>query len=184
MRIYLSCLSALADHDPDSHYHFQFSTFTGRLFATRDIPQDEEISVTYAPLLASGEARRKALSTKYRFDCLCETCTLPPDLAAASDRRRAQMSRFDAFVRGGGMPSYPMLMDALKDAEREGLASERAHVLLAGTKALARSRQLETALDWAKRTREAFELLEGPDSFYSTLARTQEEAMLKKMDPK
>lgn len=177
-------MSALADHDPDSHYHFQFSTFTGRLFATRDIPQDEEISVTYAPLLASGEARRKALSTKYRFDCLCETCTLPPDLAAASDRRRAQMSRFDAFVRGGGMPSYPMLMDALKDAEREGLASERAHVLLAGTKALARSRQLETALDWAKRTREAFELLEGPDSFYSTLARTQEEAMLKKMDPK
>ena len=82
------------------------------------------------------------------------------------------------------MPSYPMLMDALKDAEKEGLASERAHVLLAGTKALARSRQVETALDWATKTREAFEQLEGSESFYSNLAREQEQAMLKKMDEK
>ncbi|KAK4699756.1 hypothetical protein P7C70_g6502, partial [Phenoliferia sp. Uapishka_3] len=182
--VYEFICRANQDCVPSTHYHFNFKTFTGRLFATRDISKGEEISVTYAALLASGATRRRALSKKYRFDCLCPTCTLPEDLAAQSDARRAELSRFDTFVRGGGMPSYPMLMDALKVAEKEGLASERAHVLLAGTKALSRSRQLETALDWATKTREAFELLEGPVSFYSTLAREHEEALEAKLHPK
>ncbi|KAI5475966.1 hypothetical protein MNV49_000573 [Pseudohyphozyma bogoriensis] len=182
--VYEFICRANQDCVPSTHYHFSFSTFTGRLFATRDIPAKEEISVTYAPLLAGGQQRRKVLKSKFRFDCLCPTCTLPEDEAKKSDQRRLELTKFDKFCRGGGMPSYPMLMDALKASEVEGLVAERAHVLLAGSAAVAKSRQLEMALDWAQQARAAFELIEGPESYHGKQAKQREDEFQKQLDEK
>lgn len=74
-----------------------------------------------------------------------------------------------------------MLMEALQCAEKEGLISERAHVLMAGVNVMLKSGQKEMALEWATRSREAFELLEGPDSFYTKRAKEQEKAVEAKM---
>lgn len=74
-----------------------------------------------------------------------------------------------------------MIMEALKYAETEGLAFERALVLQAGAGAIIKSGNMDMALDWAVQTREAFELLEGKESFFSIQAKENEEALRKKI---
>lgn len=72
------------------------------------------------------------------------------------------------------MPSLPMLLKALAAAEKEELLFERAFVLKAGTAAVAKSGQLEMAVDWARKAAKAFVMLEGEESFFSVEARKQQ----------
>ncbi|KAJ7503037.1 hypothetical protein B0H11DRAFT_1987551 [Mycena galericulata] len=69
---------------PNTIAHFDLATFSYRLFAARDIPRGEELTLTYTSLHSLTEARQKELEP-YGFQCSCSACRSP----SQSDARRA-----------------------------------------------------------------------------------------------
>ena len=79
---------------PNAGHHWDMSTFSMLLYATRPIKKDEEITIQYTNLLDSREIRRKLLHNLYQFDCECEYCNLPDHYS--SDVARLELARWSA----------------------------------------------------------------------------------------
>lgn len=81
---------------PNTSYFWDAKQNKRIVYATRQIQQGEELSVSYISLLTTHEERQKRLN-KYGFICACEECGAI-DQRSASDRRRQEMKRiFDEF---------------------------------------------------------------------------------------
>ena len=82
---------------PNAGHHWDMSTFSMLLYATRPIKKDEEITIQYTNLLHSRETRRKILLDLYKFHCECEYCNLPDHYSiTASDAARLELARWTA----------------------------------------------------------------------------------------
>ncbi|OWP01110.1 hypothetical protein B2J93_6560 [Marssonina coronariae] len=78
-RINHSCL-------PNSVQHWNELLGKLTIHAVRPIAAGEEVTTTYKVPGASA-ARKKLLKENFRFDCVCELCSLPADELRASDER-------------------------------------------------------------------------------------------------
>ncbi|KAJ6593426.1 hypothetical protein B0H19DRAFT_1246198 [Mycena capillaripes] len=74
-------------------YRFDMLSFSYRLFAVRDIAEDEELTLQYTYVDCSAAERRENLD-RYAFLCTCASCTD----AIASDPRRAAIFAFRSSV--------------------------------------------------------------------------------------
>lgn len=82
---------------PNAGHHWDVSTFSMLLYATRPIKKDEEITIQYTNLLDSRDMRREILLDQYKFHCECEYCNLPDHHSiAASDAARLELARWSA----------------------------------------------------------------------------------------
>ncbi|KAF4994810.1 hypothetical protein FGRMN_5544 [Fusarium graminum] len=80
--------------------------------ALRDIDEGEEITITYLGALYNRRTRHEALLDKFRFNCTCRLCSLPPHLSAESDQRLDEILELDRRIGSDG------LMGILSDPKR------------------------------------------------------------------
>jgi hypothetical protein len=80
--------------------------------ALRDIEEGEEITITYLGVLNNRRTRQEALREKFKFNCTCHLCSLPPNLSAESDRRLDEILDLDDRIARNG------IMGILSDPER------------------------------------------------------------------
>lgn len=78
----------LCSCSPNTRYDFDKASFAVRLFAARDIPAGEELTLMYVDLTMSAAERQAGLAG-YGFTCTCIACTNPKK----SDARRAEIAR-------------------------------------------------------------------------------------------
>ncbi|KAF2810853.1 SET domain-containing protein [Mytilinidion resinicola] len=64
------------NHDcaPNAQYYLDGATLTHVVHATRDIGQDEEITIAYSDPLTHYELRHRNLEAGYHFSCQCKRC--------------------------------------------------------------------------------------------------------------
>ncbi|CCM06421.1 uncharacterized protein FIBRA_08682 [Fibroporia radiculosa] len=159
-----------ANHDcsPSANFHFSQKTFCGQFFATRDILEGEEITVTYTDYLMSHKERNRVLKKTYGFICTCRTCSLPPALVKESDMRRRDI---DTMLKDAAEDTlrYPQpteleLRQLVRWAEQEGLWMTRGMILYHGSLILSVTDCLNVGFEWLKETRKVFRMLLGEDS--------------------
>ncbi|KAJ7668703.1 hypothetical protein DFH06DRAFT_1084872 [Mycena polygramma] len=108
---------------PNTGKRFDMLSFSYQLFAARDLPEGEELTLQYTYLDCSAAERRANLRT-FAFICSCASCTD----SVASDPRRAAILAFRpsviAWVRDRTLPDDWLLVkcrDALALLVLEGL---------------------------------------------------------------
>lgn len=161
-----------ANHDctPNTNYFFSFPRFVGQIWAARDIAEGEEITIIYSDPLRRRSERQLDLKSRYGFDCMCCTCTLPkPASIKKSDTARERVGSWIEALKArvnieGVDISQPRHGADL--AKKEGLAVHYAQVLYYGGiyKRETDSRQKL----WRKMltdAREAFCVVEGKASY-------------------
>lgn len=64
------------NHDcaPNLGYYFDTSTLSHKVYAVRDIPAGEELSISYVDVLHDRQTRQRLLKNTWGFDCSCERC--------------------------------------------------------------------------------------------------------------
>ncbi|GAA5851414.1 hypothetical protein JCM5353_006869 [Sporobolomyces roseus] len=97
-----------------------------RVQLVRSVKKGEELTVSYTPAMEQSGPRRATLQRRYGFDCDCEVCSSPAELAA-SDYRRQLLADITNGLNNGPSPDHiPSLLhivclDGLKLFEEEGL---------------------------------------------------------------
>ncbi|KAI9789801.1 MAG: hypothetical protein M1835_001436 [Candelina submexicana] len=81
--IFLQCARINQSCIPNAYHEYNSNTGQMTLYATRDIPQGEEITINY--FWDTGPVRRKFLREYYGFECVCAHCKLPAAEREASD---------------------------------------------------------------------------------------------------
>lgn len=78
----------------------------GRLtiHALRDIEEGQEITISYLASTLGYAERQHFLREKFKFDCKCELCSLPPPQREESDIRLRKLEAIDSTI---GMFFYP-----------------------------------------------------------------------------
>jgi len=77
---------------PNVDYCWNSDTKSATIHATRPIKTGEELTVSYFAYAPDDyETRQKWLKKTFNFTCICELCSLPAPLLAASDSRRHQI---------------------------------------------------------------------------------------------
>ncbi|KAK1773662.1 hypothetical protein QBC45DRAFT_72119 [Copromyces sp. CBS 386.78] len=138
------------------------------IHAVRDIKKGEEITISYIGHFASYDERQSILKDKFKFDCACEVCSLPPDQRMASDDRLATIHELDQAILSAGSNvklGLGMVHKMLSLLETEGMYNSQvyrayydAFQMMAATDDKARAGELiRMALDHAK-------VVEGKDS--------------------
>ncbi|KAK0462307.1 uncharacterized protein EV420DRAFT_1477055 [Desarmillaria tabescens] len=160
-------LLSRANHDctPNSHYFFNFSSFTGEFRAMRDIPQGDEVTIAYTHVLAPRGARQAQLRSGYSFICSCAACHLDAKQAEASDERRARIHQLVEEITPGNSawrkPSYERMTECLNMVEKERLDIYRAQILFYGGTLLLQQGDITHFLQWMKRAKEEYRRFEG-----------------------
>lgn len=72
------------------------------IHAVRDIKKGEEITISYIGYFATYAERQSYLKDKFKFDCACELCSLPPDQRMASDERLSIIHKLDQAILSAG----------------------------------------------------------------------------------
>ncbi|KAK0207470.1 hypothetical protein IW262DRAFT_533858 [Armillaria fumosa] len=163
-------LLSRANHDctPNSHYFFNFSSFTGEFRATRDIPRGDEVTISYTYVLAPRAARQAHLRNDYSFICSCEACRLDTKNTEASDDRRAKIDQLVEEITPGSSvwrkPSYEKMKECLKMVEKERLDIFRAQILFYGGTLLLQQGDVTHFVQWMKRAKEEYLRMEGETS--------------------
>ncbi|KAL7467388.1 hypothetical protein ACHAXS_007625 [Conticribra weissflogii] len=68
------------------------------IHALRDIDEGEEITISYLADRAGYEDRQKSLKEKFKFDCKCHLCMMPPDRRKESDDRLSKIRALDKMI--------------------------------------------------------------------------------------
>ncbi|KAK0213433.1 SET domain-containing protein [Desarmillaria ectypa] len=163
-------LLSRANHDctPNSHYFFNFSSFTGEFRATRNILRGDEVTISYTHVLAPRALRQAHLRGNYSFICSCVACCLDTKQAEASDERRAQIYQLVEEITPGSSalqkPSYEKMKECLKVVEKERLDIYRAQMLFYGGTLLLQRGDITHFLQWMKRAKEEYLRMEGETS--------------------
>ncbi|KAG7439751.1 SET domain-containing protein, partial [Guyanagaster necrorhizus] len=163
-------LLSRANHDctPNTHYFFNFSSFTGEFRPTRDIPEGAEVTISYTHVLAPRSARQAHLRSCYSFICSCAVCGLDAKKAEASDERRARIHQLVEELTPGSSvqrkPSYDKIKDCLKMVEKERLDVYRAQILFYGGTLLLQQGDVTHFLQWMRRAEEEYLRIEGEAS--------------------
>lgn len=89
-RINHSCL-------PNATHSWNAALETVTVYAARDIPEGQEIMVSYH---AGGPSwmRKRILKEGFGFNCTCELCTLPVDKLKESDARLTRAQELDSAI--------------------------------------------------------------------------------------
>ncbi|GIQ79465.1 hypothetical protein KIPB_000113 [Kipferlia bialata] len=58
--------------------------------AARDVPAEEELTISYIHLWSSFDERKSELANTFHFNCMCPTCSLEGEEREKSDSRRKQ----------------------------------------------------------------------------------------------
>jgi len=96
-----------------------------RVQLVRSVTTGEELTVSYTPAMEQSGPRRATLQRRYGFDCYCEVCSSPAELAASDYRR--QLADITNGLNNGPSPDHiPSLLhivclDGLRLYEEEGL---------------------------------------------------------------
>jgi hypothetical protein len=96
------------NHSCASNSSYTWIAATGKetIFAGKDIPAGQQITVNYLDehsLLQKRSDRRAAILALFRFECGCDVCAGTPAEVAASNARRVEIARLDRLIGGGGM---------------------------------------------------------------------------------
>ncbi|KAL8278363.1 hypothetical protein RQP46_009255 [Phenoliferia psychrophenolica] len=77
---------------PSASFHFDSQQFAGAIRVLREIKSGEEITISYTWTSYTRAERQSFLSRVHFFDCTCIACSLPPEFARESDRRRRMVT--------------------------------------------------------------------------------------------
>ncbi|KAF2692153.1 SET domain-containing protein [Lentithecium fluviatile CBS 122367] len=149
---------------PNAGYYWSEALQKRIIYATREIAEGEEITVSYIPLTLPQSERQHRLN-RYGFTCTCSACTLPPPSLALSDTRRRDigtaLSAFSTQLNLTISSSPSALRKARKNAksslelaklvEGEGLADYLPEVCRIVAISHARVGDWGTASVWANR---------------------------------
>ncbi|PSN63744.1 SET domain-containing protein [Corynespora cassiicola Philippines] len=74
------------------------------IHAVRDICKGEEIAISYSKYSRNRQARQKELRENFKFTCLCQLCSLPPDQSRDSDSKLDRIHEIDCIIEQAGVP--------------------------------------------------------------------------------
>lgn len=94
---------------PTADYFFDSSLLVLHIIAFREVLPGEELTITYIDPLQARQARQNALRSAWGFTCDCAACSVPFNVAQASDARietiiRLQNELVDRAVDSKGSP--------------------------------------------------------------------------------
>jgi hypothetical protein len=164
---------------PNASYYWSDKLNKRIVYATRKIPQGDEIFVSYIPLLLTQEQRQQHLD-RYGFKCTCEACAQGRAEKEASDERRVTISKafidFEPQLTLTPPKSKKAEQQARKNAKaslqltelvlQEGLADYYAKAYRVAAICHARIKDWEPAAIWANKGYE-LKYLEDPQSVYT-----------------
>ncbi|KAF7296000.1 Aldehyde dehydrogenase [Mycena kentingensis (nom. inval.)] len=139
---------------PNTQPKFDKQSFSFSLYAVRDIPIGEELTLQYTDALASKADRAKALSS-YGFQCNCSACTDP-----TADQRRATIGTYSpdvaAWVNNPAVSDDMLRQNAMKMTElleADGLQHLPQYYIASRTmlQAYVALGDVQRASQWAKR---------------------------------
>lgn len=138
------------------------------LYALRDIQVGEELTVSYIDVAEmTRDERQSELKQRWRFDCICECCSITEVVAQnTSDQRRRFIGRFHQELSSyPARAMYVLATMAYEYAEEEDLrGSPAAGISLYGYRMALRLRNVEDAEKWIARYHSEYLLGTGPSS--------------------
>jgi hypothetical protein len=120
---------------PNSHYLYDNSTMTHRVYALRSIEPGEEITHSYiSDPFAPSETRRRVLRETWGFDCSCELCSASEEERNSSDERLNRIKTLREWLNVVTASEFfgwhGMELEELIDLyDEEGLVNERISLL-------------------------------------------------------
>ena len=90
-RINLSCR-----HNAQNTWNESIGRLT--IHALRDIEERQEITISYLAGTFEYAERQRSLKEKFKFDCKCELCSLPPPQREESDVRLRKLQAIDDMI--------------------------------------------------------------------------------------
>lgn len=89
---------------PNCEYTFDESLGKGRVFASTDISEGDELCISYIDVRAPQAVRSQQLWSLFRFRCQCSACLKNSQELAASDARRSELQQLkkEIFTEDGG----------------------------------------------------------------------------------
>jgi hypothetical protein len=161
---------------PNTSYYWSEKLNKRIVYATREIKQGEEFSVSYIPLLLARQQRQNLLA-RYGFSCACEACAkYNPD----SDDRRLTLKKAFVDFEPQLTLEHPTSKEAVQAARnnaaaslkltelvhQEGLADYYAKAYRIAAISHARVRDWQPAAVWANRGYE-LKYIEDPESVFT-----------------
>ena len=122
---------------PNANQYWDDDNQQLRVFATTDIKEGEEITISYLPIylwVLSREERQIVIKSYYEFECRCKICTKPDAEIAKSDARRckfAELQEAKPVLIGNDHDSKALLYckSMLKILEEEGDSDSKAVII-------------------------------------------------------
>jgi hypothetical protein len=112
-----------SDNNAQKHWNQRIKRHT--VYALRDIPKDEEITIYYLGYDSSREVRQKKLQDKFGFLCSCRLCSLPAQQSRKLDERLERIDYLDDLIGRDGMQMQFSLRSLRYADERVRLYNER-----------------------------------------------------------
>jgi len=139
------------------------------VYAIREIPEGEEITIAYSGVYdMAREERQSHLLRGWRFECSCECCELTGRERSLSDKSRRLIAKVDRMV---GSVSYepqrllPLILEALECCEKEALfGAPQARICYDGYQLVLKMRDLIQAKKFIKRAYEQHLMGKGRES--------------------
>ncbi|KAI0071599.1 SET domain-containing protein [Panus rudis PR-1116 ss-1] len=89
---------------PNCAWSWHLRSFAMEVRALKPIKKGEQIFAGYTSPLDPRSHRREFLSRRYKFHCMCSSCSLPDEDSKASDARRARLKAISQDQPGPGYP--------------------------------------------------------------------------------
>lgn len=109
------------NHDcrPNAGYFIDDQTLIQHVYAADYIPPGTELTISYINPLKTRFDRQKVLSRSWGFMCTCSLCSLPADLAKASDERVSEIRTLTRQLEEDWVSSSFSMVKALMDLYKQ-----------------------------------------------------------------
>ncbi|KAH9852355.1 SET domain-containing protein [Lenzites betulinus] len=156
-----SCTSNVNNYWPAEREQITF-------WAVRDIPEGEELLISYSEQFAGRDERRAWLKSRFGFQCACVACSRTGAELRASDERRQAIARlYDEIGRCGHVPAVGIrkVKEAISLLAEEDLLDGRgASFYYDAFQFCASVSDVKNAKLWATEAWKGFSAVRGPDS--------------------